>query len=143
MRYLVDKVNGRWKSTIYPIANPTDIRADIEQREYDVAGLQAHQQFIGLSQNQRARLLGLYQQCNPRPSTDLFAGDGDRIAAGDVDFRCADQELFSALIEVIYALRNALRNALLHGELQPHEQAFAAYEPAYRIMMKFLDALRA
>ena len=139
MRYSVDKVNGQWKSTIYPIGNPADIRADIEQREYNVAGLQAHQQFISLSQNQRARLLGLYQQCNPRPPTDLFAGDGDRIAAADVDFRCTDQELFSALIEVIYAMRNAL----LHGELQPHEQAFAAYEPAYRIMMKFLNVLRA
>ena len=94
---------------------------------------------VGLSQYQRARLLGLYRQCNPRPPTDLFAGVGDRIAAGDVDFRCTGQELFSALIEVIYAMRNAL----LHGELQPHEQAFAAYEPAYRIVMKFLDALRA
>lgn len=139
MRYRVDKTNGQWKSTICSIANPADVRADIEQAEYDVVGLQAHQHFVGLSQNQRARLLGLYQQCNPRPFTDLFAGDGDRIAAGNVDFRCSDQELFSALIEVIYAMRNAL----LHGELQPHEQAFAAYEPAYRIVMKFLDALRA
>ena len=139
MRYRVDKANGQWKSTICSIANPADVRADIEQAEYGVAGLQVHQHFVGLSQNQRARLLGLYQQCNPRPLTDLFAGDGDRIAAGDVDFRCSDQELFSALIEVIYAMRNAL----LHGELQPHEQAFAAYEPAYRIVMKFLNALRA
>ena len=37
-----------------------------------------------------------------------------------------------------------MRNALLHGEIQqPHEQAFATYEPAYRIVMKFLDVLRA
>ena len=139
MRYRVDKVNRQWKSTICSIANPADVRADIDQAEYDVAGLQAHQHFYGLSQNQRSRLLGLYQQCNPRPLTDLFAGDGDRIAAGDVDFRCTDQELFSAVIEVVYAMRNVL----VHGELQPHEQAFAAYEPAYRIVMKFLDALRA
>jgi hypothetical protein len=33
-----------------------------------------------------------------------------------------------------------MRNALLHGELQPHGQAFEAYEPAYRIVMRFLDA---
>jgi len=139
MRYRVDKTNGLWRSSICSIANPADFRANIEQADYDVIGLQAHQHFVGLSPNQRARLLGLYQQCNPRPMTDLFAGDGDRIAAGGVDFRCSDHELFSALIEVIYAMRNAL----LHGELQPHEQAFAAYEPAYRIVMKFLDALRA
>jgi hypothetical protein len=36
----------------------------------------------------------------------------------------------------------AMRNAMLHGELQPHDQAFAAYEPAYRIVMRFLDALK-
>lgn len=37
---------------------------------------------------------------------------------------------------------SALRNTLLHGELQPHEQAFAAYEPAYRIVMRFLNCVR-
>jgi hypothetical protein len=70
---------------------------------------------------------------------DLFAGDGSRIIAGDIEFRCTDKQVFFAIIEVIYSMRNAL----LHGELQPHEQAFAAYEPAYRIVMKFLDTLRA
>jgi hypothetical protein len=69
MRYRVDKVNGLWKSTICSSANPADIRADIEQAAYDIGGLQGHQGFARLSQNQRARLLGLYQQCNPRPLT--------------------------------------------------------------------------
>ena len=68
----------------------------------------------------------------------MFLGDGPRIVAGNVEFRCSDEQLFCAIIEVVYAMRNAL----LHGELQPHEQAFAAYEPAYRIVMKFLDTLR-
>jgi hypothetical protein len=45
--------------------------------------------------------------------------------------------MFAALIEVIYAMRNAL----LHGESQPHRQAFATYEPAYRIVMWFLGCL--
>ena len=138
LRYRVDKVSGQWKSTICSIANPTDVRADIEQTAYDTDGLQGHQDFGRLSPNQRAKLLTLYRQCNPRPPTNLFAGDADRIIAGDIEFRCSDLQLFSALIEIIYAMRNAL----LHGELQPHEQAFAAYEPAYRIVMKFMDALR-
>jgi hypothetical protein len=34
-----------------------------------------------------------------------------------------------------------MRNALLHGELQPEEAAFRAYEPTYRIIMKFLHAV--
>jgi hypothetical protein len=49
-----------------------------------------------------------------------------------------NDQLFAALIEVIYALRNAL----LHGELQPHGQAFTAYEHAYRIVMRFLGCLQ-
>ena len=138
MRYRVDKANSLWKSTISSIANPADVRADIQQAKYDIAELQSHQDFANATANQRSRLLGLYQQCNPRPRTNLFEGHVERIAAGDVDFKCTEQELFTAVIEVIYAMRNAL----LHGELQPHEQAFAAYEPAYRIVMKFLDSLR-
>ena len=70
--------------------------------------------------------------------TDLVSGSGGPIRAGDVEFQCADTQLFAGLVEVIYAMRNAL----LHGELQPHDQAFAAYEPAYRIIMRFLDAVR-
>ena len=54
------------------------------------------------------------------------------------NFGAPTPNFFAGLIEIIYAMRNAL----LHGELQPHDQAFAAYEPAYRIVMRFLDALK-
>lgn len=134
LRYTVAKANGQWESTVRSIANAANVRATIPQIAFDVAGLQGHAQFVGLSPNQRATLLGLYQRCNPRPMTDLFSGAGDGIVAGDIEFKCTDQQLFDGLVEVVYGLRNTL----LHGELQPHEQAFAAYEPAYRIIMKFL-----
>jgi hypothetical protein len=138
LRYTVEKANGQWKSTVRSDTNVTDVRAEIPQGSFDADELQGHQQFGWLSGNQRATLLGLYRRCDPRPMTDLFAGRENHIVAGDVEFRCSDQQLFEALIEVIYGLRNTL----LHGELQPHEQAFAAYEPAYRIVMKFLSCLR-
>jgi hypothetical protein len=137
LRYRVEKTNGRWKSTVRSTANG-DVRAEIEQDVFDVNGLQDHEQYARLSLPQRACLLDLYRRCDPRPFTDLLAGPGDPIIASDIEFRCRDEQLFAALIEVIYAMRNAL----LHGELQPHEQAFAAYEPAYRIVMRFLKALR-
>jgi hypothetical protein len=138
MRYRVDKSNRIWKSTVCSIAKPTDSRAVIEQALFDVDGLRIHFDFIALSSTQQATLLALYQQCNPRPLTDLLSGPDDKITAGDIEFHCTDQQLFSALVEIIYGMRNAL----LHGELQPHELAFAAYEPAYRIVMRFLDCLR-
>ncbi len=138
LRYTVEKANGQWKSTVRSNANAADVRAEILQDAFDVDGLQGHEQFGWLSGPQRATLLDLYRRCNPRPMTDLFAGRDNHIVAADVEFRCTDQQLFDALIEVIYGLRNTL----LHGELQPHEQAFAAYEPAYRIVMKFLSCIR-
>jgi hypothetical protein len=138
LRYAVEKANGQWKSTVRSDANAADVRAEILQDSFDVDGLQGHERFGWLSGAQRATLLGLYRRCDPRPMTDLFAARDIHIAAADVEFRCTDQQLFEALIEVIYGLRNTL----LHGELQPHEQAFAAYEPAYRIVMKFLTCVR-
>ena len=137
LRYRVEKVHGRWKSTVVSIANG-DVRADIEQDAFSVDALQDHHQYAGLSLPQRANLLDLYRRCDPRPFTNLLTVGDDTITAGDIEFRCSDEQLFAALIEIIYAMRNAL----LHGELQPHEQAFAAYEPAYRIVMKFMGALR-
>jgi hypothetical protein len=41
-------------------------------------------------------------------------GSGGPISAGDVEFRCSDIQLFAGLIKIMYAMRNAL----LHGELQ-------------------------
>lgn len=139
LHYCVNKIaGGHWKCTVRSAGNTADVRADIELETFDVAGLQAHPQYEAISAAQRATLLGLFRSCDPRPLSDMFAGNGPSIIAGDVEFRCSDEKLFCAIIEVIYAMRNAL----FHGELQPHEQAFAAYEPAYRIVMKFLEALR-
>lgn len=139
LRYRVEKASGRWRSTVCSSADATDIRATIEQESFDDGDLQTHVQYGWLSLAQRSNLLALYKQCNPRPLTNLVVGSGDIIAIGDLEFRCIDTQLFAGLVEIIYAMRNAL----LHGELQPHPQAFEAYEPAYRIVMRFMDALRA
>lgn len=145
LRYCVEKVGGRWRSSVCSVANPADTRAAIEQDTFDVDALQTDSQYAGLSVPQRSYLLALYKRCNPRPLTDLVSGPSDTItvsdiiAVGDLEFRCVDTQLFAGLVEIIYAMRNAL----LHGELQPHTQAFVAYEPAYQIVMRFFEALRA
>ena len=41
----------------------------------------------------------------------------------------------SGLVETIYAMRNAL----LHGEVEPDAKVLVCYEPAYRIVMQFLS----
>ncbi len=138
LRYRIEKANGSFRSVVSSVAYPDDVRSTIELAKFDVEAMQCHPQFAALSTAQRIALLELYNRCNPRPMIDLMSGTGGLIKAGDVEFRCSDTQLFAGLIEIIYAMRNAL----LHGELQPHDKAFEAYEPAYRIVMRFLDSLR-
>jgi hypothetical protein len=135
--YRIEKVAGQWVGVVTHRTTAA-ITARIEQPIYSVDDLQGRQEFIDLTQEQRAQFLGLYNECNPRPMTDLFAGNYTPIQAGDVIFRCSDEQLFAGLIEIIYGMRNAL----LHGELHPNNQAFEAYEQAYRIILWFLNCLR-
>ncbi|WP_210186575.1 hypothetical protein, partial [Hyphomicrobium sp. NDB2Meth4] len=134
--YEVNKANGRWVSAVVHIASGQQ-RCRIEQDAYNALNLQADPGYAALSEPQRAQLLNLYQEANPRPLKDLSAGQGAPIIAGDIEFRCTDEELFAGMIEVLYAMRNAV----LHGELQPEEDALACYEPAYRIIQRMLDCL--
>jgi hypothetical protein len=134
--YTVNKANGAWCSVV--VQSDGSEKLKIEQAEYSTEELIIHNRFVtALSAEQRDQLRNLYQQCNPRPISNLLIGNEPPIVAGDIEFRCLDRELFSGIIEVIYSMRNAL----LHGELQPEEPAFRAYEPAYRIIMKFLHAV--
>jgi hypothetical protein len=134
--YEVSRANGRWVSSVVQITTGQH-RCRIEQDAYSSITLQADQGFATLSEPQRAQLLNLYQEANPRPLKDLIAGQNAPIIAGDIEFRCTDEELFAGLIEVLYAMRNAV----LHGELQPEEDALSCYEPAYRIIHRMLDCL--
>lgn len=134
--YEVNKRNGSWIATVTNHGGA--VRARITQAQYDEAALIVDPQYAALSQRQQAQLRSLYQECCPRPLSNLLTGTEGPIIAGDIHFRCASEDLFFGLIEVIYALRNSL----LHGELQPDERAFRPYEPAYRIVMKFLECIR-
>ena len=55
-----------------------------------------------------------------------------------MQFHCSPEGLLSGLVETIYAMRNAL----LHGKVDPDAQVLACYEPAYRIVMQFLNCVR-
>ena len=114
------------------------IAATITQADYNEGALIVHPQYVGLSATMQGHLRGLYQVCCPRPLSNLLVGGERPIVAGELEFRCTSEELFFGLVEVIYALRNSL----LHGELQPDERAFRTYEPAYRIVMRFLNCVR-
>src|SRR3546814_10919766 len=70
--------------------------------------------------------------------TDLVQGNGPALDISTMRCQCTAEDLLAGLVETLYAMRNAL----LHGEVDPDEQVLACYEPAYRIVMCFLERIR-
>lgn len=58
----------------------------------------------------------------------------DSLKFGSTDFIQDPDKVFSALVDVIYNLRNAL----FHGSITPNDQHNEIYEPAYHIVMRFV-----
>ena len=88
-----------------------------------------------LSESLRTKFRLFYDDCNPRPMEDLVQGGGPvSLTVAAMQFQCTEEHLLFGLVEIIYAMRNAL----LHGEVDPNPEVLACYEPAYRIVMQFL-----
>jgi hypothetical protein len=112
-----------------------NVRFQSVQQNYDPNAVYALPAFAAdLSTAQQTTLRQFYDGCNPRPKRDLLRGAADRLDVGTMEFRCSPEELLAGLIETIYAMRNAL----LHGEVDPDPRVLSCYEPAYRIVMSFL-----
>lgn len=136
--YLVTKpAKDQWQLTVSRSADDSIVQQFI-LAEHSIDALTVHASYIALSPAQRSQLLNLFQQCDPRPMIDLLNGTANPIAVGDALFRCTPAQLFGGLVEIIYSMRNAL----LHGEIQPAPDVLELYEPAYRIVMQFLDCVR-
>ncbi len=107
------------------------------QPQYDPAALYSLPAFLQLSNDQRTVLRELYDSCNPRPMRDLLRDGAPPMQIAAVEFQCTPEDLLAGLIETIYAMRNAL----LHGEVEPDSSVLKCYEPAYRIVMIFLGVV--
>ena len=109
------------------------------QAQYDPNEVYAQHDFtVNLSEAQRSTLRQFYDGCNPRPTRNLVQGGGPALTIATMQFQCLPEDLLSGLVEIIYTMRNAL----LHGEVEPDAQVLACYEPAYRIVMQFLACVR-
>lgn len=129
---------GQIQVTITSLRNNT-VRLQYVQAQYDPNDLYALPEFTtNLSQAQQTRLREFYDGCNPRPMRDLFHDGAGPLQVGSMEFQCTPENLLSGLIETTYAMRNAL----LHGEVDPDPRVLGSYEPAYRIVMRFLGCIR-
>ena len=115
-----------------------EVKFQYTQEQYKPDEIYALREFTGLSASQRTNLRQLYDDCNPRPMCDLVQGGGPALTIGTMQFQCSAEDLLSGLVETIYAMRNAL----LHGEVDPDAEVLACYEPAYRIVMLFLTCIQ-
>lgn len=133
--YRVDRAAGNWLASAQTAGGAPV--ATISHAQYGLLQLEADQQFAALSAERKAQLRALYLRCNPRPFTDLTSGHSPVISAGAISFRCSCEDLFGGVIETLYRMRNML----LHGELAPHPDALAAYDPAYRLLRRMLRSV--
>lgn len=133
--YVAQKVAGGQIRITVTSARSGNIKFEHIQAQYDPNAVYALAHFTAnLSEAQQTTLRQFYDSCNPRPMRDLLRGGPPRLQIGAMEFQCSPEELLFGLIETIYAMRNAL----LHGEVDPHPKVLACYEPAYRIVMTFL-----
>lgn len=137
--YRAEKIaGGNIQITVTSVRNG-NVKFQHVQVHYEPNTLYGHADFTAnLSEAQQTTLRQFYDGCNPRPMRDLLRGGADRLQVGAMEFQCSPEELLSGLIETIYAMRNAL----LHGEVDPDPRVLSCYEPAYRIVMLFLGCVR-
>jgi hypothetical protein len=138
-RYAARKVQGgQYEITVTSIRR-AQVKFQHVQACYDPNAVYALAEFTNnLSDPQRTTLRQFYDSCNPRPMTDLVQGGGPELAISTMQFQCTAEDLLAGLVETLYTMRNAL----LHGEVDPDSQVLACYEPAYRIVMCFLESIR-
>ena len=126
---------GMESTVINKSGNPIFQHAQVK---YDLAELAAQQGFVALRSNQQNCLRELYEKSAPKEIVDLLSSrELPVIKCGSYSFYCNREELFAAVVEVVYLMRCHL----FHGELSPTRQASECYEPAYRIIRRFLNCL--
>ena len=103
---------------------------------HDRRMLEDNPTFQVLKVDQRATLLALFDSVAPRRVVSVIAPHGtpNVLRYGDTTFVSDSHKVFSALIDVIYSLRNAL----FHGAITPNDTHNEIYRPAYRILMRLV-----
>lgn len=137
-RFTARKIQGGHIEVTVASLNTGNEKFQYVQERYDPATVYAQPEFTNdLSAAQQLRLREFYDGCNPRPMVDLVQGGGPHLQVSTMHFQCTNEELLAGLVETLYAMRNAL----LHGEVDPDEQVLACFEPAYKIVTCFLRSI--
>jgi hypothetical protein len=113
------------------------------QSAFDLSNLESQSGFQQkLTPKLQASLRQLYLEAAPKWVENLTTyKDPDvnnrEIKCGAFSFLCGKDALFAGVVEVLYQMRNTL----FHGELVPTRGAVLCYEPAYRLVRRFLESV--
>jgi hypothetical protein len=82
----------------------------------------------------RTKLLNLFEAVAPRRIDTVLARHdaAECLEFGNTRFIARPDKVFSALVDILYSLRNAL----FHGSITPNTQHNEIYEPAYHLVMR-------
>lgn len=111
------------------------------QTRFDPADLETQADFsIKLTAKQQGVLRQIYSKLSPWWVENLATYQNNGVTSGVIkcgafEFKCGKENLFAGVLEAIYLMRCTL----FHGELAPTKDAVACYEPAFRIVRRFLD----
>ena len=139
--YKMNKSDRKWRISLLNRNGAIKFETDFDEYKNNLESTISTgtlEDFQHLSPTEKDQLRWLFNSRNPYSGTDLFSSKDDLIKVGSLDFRCSPEDLFAGIVMVIYEMRNAL----LHGETETHPAILSAYDPAYHIIMKFLNAIR-
>jgi len=111
---------------------------DFAQDEYNIEELKANISFDRLPPTRKQKIIESYEKIAPLKTISwLVNPEEDHIEIGAYKFKNDADGLAAAIIENIYQMRCLL----FHGELVPKKEYNLVYEPAYRIVKVFLEAV--
>ncbi len=137
LRFTSGSDKGKIKISVVKQTDKTSIY-EFQQDNFNWEELKAHLPLQRLPVTRRNKIMESYILIGPFKRISWLARPGeDDIAIGSYKFKNDVNGLCSAIIEIIYQMRCLL----FHGELVPRKSYNMVYEPAYRIVKVFLDAL--
>lgn len=141
--FKIERLANKQVNTEVKRTNGAVVIFHMSQQTHDLVAIEAHQHFTqNLTANQQGLVRQLYNQIAPNwvENLTMFADTAPgtaEIRCGAFNFRCGKDALFAGVMEVLYQMRCIL----FHGELAPSKDAVACYEPAYRLVRRFLDCV--
>jgi hypothetical protein len=128
---------GKGEVTIEMTKTKTTNAFILVQPTHDRRALEDEPSFRLLKTEHRSTLLSMHNNVAPRRVISVLAphDSPDALQFGATKFIQDPPKVFSAIVDVTYNLRNAL----FHGSITPNEQHNEIYEPAYHIVMRFVQ----